>query len=61
MRSQWIKSVLNLDMYGHDVEVLYKGKSSYKTYLGTALSLFVYILVITDLASLSIAFIEGTK
>jgi len=59
MAQKFLRAVRSFDMYGHDVGVLYQGSSSYKTVLGTLISLAIYFLIITDLANLTIAFFDG--
>ena len=51
----------SLDMYGQDINVLYRGESKYRTWFGAAFTLITYALIIFNLASLTIAFWNGTK
>jgi len=61
MRPRVAKIFQKIDMFGASVSVLYQNKSTFKTSLGAFVSLLVYLLVLSNLASLTIAFFKGTK
>ena len=53
--------LINQDMYGYAISVTYKGKGSYKTRLGTLLTLTTYVLMIINSVNLMTAFSDGSK
>ena len=54
---QYIKDVLlDLDIYGHPVSLNYKGSDMYKTWLGSACTMIVYLLVLNSCIVLGTAY-----
>ena len=49
------------DIYGHPIEITYKGGSQYKTVLGALCTLAVYGLIMFNAISLSQAFRDDSK
>ena len=49
----------SLDRFGHPIDLLYKGKPSYKTKLGALVSLCTYLLILINLMGLLSDFVTG--
>ena len=56
-----VKLFSSIDIYGHQIEVNYKGHSSYRTFLGALFTLAVYSLICFNSFGLIKAFKDGTK
>ena len=53
--------MLDRDIYGHKIEVHYKGKSSYNTWLGLACTVFIYGIVFQSMIVLGKDFINFSR
>ena len=52
---------LDLDIYGHKIELHFKGKSSYKTWLGLFCTLLVYGIVFQSMVVLGSDFVNFSR
>ena len=55
------KKLVELDRYGHQVGVHFKGSGTYNTKLGAIMTLATYTLVLFNMVSLIIAFADSSK
>ena len=51
---------IDQDIYGHAIGVHYRGRDAYKTCLGSLFTLATYVLMIINLVTLWVAFIDGS-
>ena len=60
MIKKFIKGIKGLDIFGHPVEVTYRGDSTVKSGLGGLVSLGAYVLIMINLVNRFIEFKEKT-
>ena len=53
--------MLDRDIYGYKIEVHYKGKSSYNTWLGLICTIIVYGIVFQSILVLGTAFLDFSR
>lgn len=53
--------LVNQDIYGHVFGVSYRGRSTYQTGLGSLCTLATYVLMVVNLLTLWIAFMDGSN
>ena len=60
-RNKLEEFLVNLDIFGHQVAVNYKGNSVYQTHLGAVCTLIKYILIAVNFITISTAYRDGSK
>ena len=53
--------MLDQDIYGYKIEVHYKGKSSYNTWLGLICTIIVYGIVFQSMIALGMSFLDFSR
>ena len=61
MKNSFSKFLLNRDIFGLPITVVYKGDSVFKTHMGAAFTLLTYALLLVNVLSLTQSFIDGSK
>ena len=56
----FLKFLLARDSLGHDISINYQGSDKYNTYLGSIISISIYMLVLVQLATKMVALINMT-
>ena len=61
MVNSFAKFLLNRDIYGVPITVVYKGDSVFKTYMGAAFTLLTHALLLVNVINLTQSYSDGSK
>ena len=60
-KSSFTNFLLNRDVFGQPISVMYKGNDTYRTKMGVLWTFFITVLVIVNTVSLVEGFMDGSR